>query len=79
LAPKGGKRLPTVWMTSLHFNIVGSFPVCSFQKEKNMIEVRGKKKDVGISTAQTDFSFDATEKLALDRSMAKLNKNHPKY
>jgi hypothetical protein len=46
---------------------------------KNMIEVRGKKKDVGISTAQTDFSFDAAEKLALDRSMAKLNKNHPKY
>jgi hypothetical protein len=43
---------------------------------KNMIKVKG---DVGISTAQTDFSFDATEKLALDRSMAKLNKNHPKY
>lgn len=41
------------------YKIVGGFRVCSFQKEGGGGDDRGKwvgKKDVGISTAQTDFS-----------------------
>lgn len=52
--------------------IAGGFPVCSFQKERKNDSGKWKKKDVGISTAQTDFS-------SVWLAEAWPNKNHPTY
>jgi hypothetical protein len=52
--------------------LLAAFLYARFRRKEKMIVVSGKKKDVGISTAQTDFS-------SVWLAEAWPNKNHPTY